>query len=76
MKKTYGSGDITRKQRQAELSLLCMTLHTDLFCNPTKYHSNISNGFGVMLRKQYERKNMDQGTYLDNEDKQSCHSCI
>ena len=28
-----------------------MTLRTDLFSNPTKYQSNISNGFGVMLRK-------------------------
>ena len=36
---------------QAELSFLCMTLRIDLFNNPTKYHSNISNGFGVMLRK-------------------------
>ena len=51
VKQKYGSGDITRKRRQAELSFLCMTLHTDLFYKPTKYHSNIPNGFGVMLRK-------------------------
>ena len=35
MKKKYGSGDIIRKQRQAELSFLCITLRTDLFYNPT-----------------------------------------
>ena len=56
MKKKYGSGDIRRKRRQAELSFLCMILHTDLFYNPTKCHLNISNGFGVMLRNQIEEK--------------------
>ena len=41
VEKKYGSGDITRIRRQAELSFLRMTLHTDLFYNPTKNHSNI-----------------------------------
>ena len=33
------------------LSFLHAILRTDLFYNPTKYHRNISNGCGVMLRK-------------------------
>ena len=41
MKKKYGSGDINRKRRYAELSFLYATLVIDLFYNPTKYHSNI-----------------------------------
>ena len=51
MKKQYGPGDIISKQREAELSFLYIALRVDLCYNPTKYHSNISNGFGVMLRK-------------------------
>ena len=58
----YGSGDITRKPWQAELSFLCMTLHTDLFYNPTKYHPNISNGLRSYAPKTNLKKNMDQGT--------------
>ena len=34
----YGSGDIIRKRRYAELSFLYETLHVDLFYKPTKYH--------------------------------------
>ena len=33
----YGSGDIIRKRRYAELSFLYVTLRVDLFYNPTKY---------------------------------------
>ena len=45
--KKNGSGDIIRKKRQAGLSFLYPTICIDLFYNPTKYHTNISNGCGV-----------------------------
>ena len=37
MKHKYGSGDIIRKRRYAELSFLYATLRVDLFYKPTKY---------------------------------------
>ena len=40
-----------RKWRQAELSFLYVTLHTDLFYNLTKFYPNLSNGCRVMLQK-------------------------
>ena len=51
MKKKYGPRDMNRKQRQAELSFMFATLRIDLYYNPVKYHLNVSNGCGVMLRK-------------------------
>ena len=49
MKKKYGSGDIIRIRRRTELSLLYATVRIGLFYKPTKYHSNVLNGCGVML---------------------------
>ena len=34
----YGSGDIIRKRKHAELSFLYATLRVDLFYKSTKYH--------------------------------------
>ena len=66
MKLKYVSGDIIRKQRLVELPLFYATLRADLLYNASKYHSNISNGCGVLLRKQIvdprPPANMDQGT--------------
>ena len=36
----YGSGDIIRKRRLAELSFLHVTLCTDMFSRSNKYHYN------------------------------------
>ena len=40
------------KTKISKVVILVSTLRTDLFYNPTKYHYNISNDCGVMLRKQ------------------------
>ena len=61
MKKNYGSGAISRKQGQAELSFLYGSLYIDLFYNPTKYHSNILT-VGELCSGNHLLKNLDQGT--------------
>lgn len=49
--KIYGSGNITRKWKQAVLSFMNATLSTDRRYDPSKYYSKCLNGCGAMLRK-------------------------
>ena len=60
---------------KTELSFLHATLHIDLFYNPTKNHWNISNIAELRSRNENEVKYVS-GTYIENKDQQSCHSCM